>query len=350
MNQFSLLPYFPALSTDLTVNRVHFFNFAAFKDTYIDSVLLRSRIGEYCALYVDESLEPLLSPTVAVIDSDYSFVPLNDPLLTDLQKYSLALLTCSIGDEQEIAMCVSEQFTLLTQNFTLTEDAIAYPTGSFYRVTNWRSLSTTRLVRPAYVPNETILYRFEKKLMEGLANMIDLHDPTDERVFKALTWVRYAFLNADGNSYESRVVMMATAFEIFFDLPRNGKEEEFAGRLESLLQVDKMGHSMIRKPNARGVMKTSTMYGWWARDFYSLRSRIVHEGVVSKNDLVNAKGAQHLLLALKILKFCLYRLLEQRGVLVFKTLQGKCFGPFAGFYYERHHVERKLREVETLIG
>lgn len=180
--------------------------------------------------------------------------------------------------------------------------------------------------------------------------MIDSHDPTDERVFNALTWVRYAFLNADGYSYESRVVMMATAFEILFDLPRNGKEEEFARRLELLLEVDKMGHPAIRKPNSWGALKTSTMYGWWAREFYSVRSRIVHEGVVAKSHLVNAKGAQHLLLALKMLKFCLYRLLEKRGFLMFSVLKGKSFGPFAGLSAERHEAESRLREIENLIS
>jgi hypothetical protein len=143
--------------------------------------------------------------------------------------------------------------------------------------------------------------------------------------------------------------MMATAFEMFFDLPQYGKEEEFARRLESLLQVDKMGHATITKPNARGVVKTSTIYGWWAREFYALRSKVVHEGTVSKNDLVNAKGAQHLFLALRLLKFCFVRLLEQRGLLQFKVLQGARFGPFAGFSYERHRLENELRRVEKLL-
>ncbi|HSS21507.1 MAG TPA: hypothetical protein VLL54_15645 [Pyrinomonadaceae bacterium] len=347
--QFSLLPWFPK-TIDFKVNRVHFFNFAAFKDKHIPSAQLRTRIEEYCALYVDESLKPLGSPTLAVIDSDYAFNQSEDQQLIDLQRYALAMMFCSIGGEREISICVSEQFTLLHQNFTLTEDAIAFTTGSFYHVTNWRSLPTTRLVRPGYVPNETILYQWDMKLMEGLANMIDSHDPEDEKVFEALRWVRYAFLNADGYSYESRVVMMATAFEIFFDLPRFGKEEEFARRLELLLQVDKMGHLPTRKPNARGALKSSTIYGWWARDFYSLRSKIVHQGIVAKNDLVNAKGTQYLLLAVKMLRFCLYRLLEERGYLVFKTLKGKRFGAFAGFSYERHRAERGLRDIEKVLS
>jgi hypothetical protein len=174
-----------------------------FKDGFITAENLRRRIGEYCALYVDENLKPLLSPTLAVIDGDYSFRPLTDSQLRDLRRYSLALLLCSVGAEQEHAVCVSDQFMFLTQNFTLTEDAIAYTTGSLYRVTNWRSIPTTRLVRPAYVPGEVILYRYEEKLMEGLANLIDLHDAADDRIFEVLAWVRYAFLNADANSYES---------------------------------------------------------------------------------------------------------------------------------------------------
>lgn len=346
--QVSLLPYFPISNADFTVNRIHFFNLAAFKDKYIASNSLRKRIEQYCALYMDENLKPLSSPTLAVIDSDYSFGPVTDPLLLDVQRYALALLVCSIGEEQE--RCISEQFTLFHQPFNLTEDAIAYPTGSLYHQTNWRSITTTHLVRPAYVPDEVINYRWERILMEGLANMIDAHDAADARIFEALRWVQYAFMNADGISHVSRVVMMATVFEILFALPWRGKEDSFANQLEALLGVGSMGHPQIAKPNALGKPRTNTMYGWWARDFYSLRSKIVHEGVVSSGDLVNAKRALHLSLALKMLKFCLYRLLEQRGLIVFQTLQGACFGELEGLSPEKCDAENRLRKIENLIS
>src|SRR5262245_59542432 len=135
--QFSLLPWFPK-PVDLKLGKVHLFNVAAFKDTYISSAQLRTRIEEYCALYVDENLKPLRSPTLAVVDSDYSFNKQGHRQLADLQRYALAMLVCSVGEEQETSICVSEQFTLLHQNFTLTEDAIAFSTGSFYQITNWR--------------------------------------------------------------------------------------------------------------------------------------------------------------------------------------------------------------------
>ncbi len=97
---------------DFTVNRVHFFNFATFKDKYVASQPLRARIGEYCALYVDENSKPLESPTLAVIDSDYSFNPLSVAHLKDLERYALALLFCSIGGKPETTVCGSDQFTL----------------------------------------------------------------------------------------------------------------------------------------------------------------------------------------------------------------------------------------------
>jgi hypothetical protein len=72
----------------------------------------------------------------------------------------------------------------------------------------------------------------------SFANTIDAHNPSDEYLFKVLDWVKYAFMNADGYSYESRLVMMATAFEVFFHLPRENKTRLLAERLESLLGVD----------------------------------------------------------------------------------------------------------------
>lgn len=360
MPQFSFFPHFPTDNVDVRINRLHLFNFWNLKDSYIMDSQVRQKLEKFCALHVNTDLEKLNSPAIAVIDNEYTFPMLSDEQLKDLQRYALALLFCSIMNNRVNSVSVSEQFALHHQNFTLEEDAIVFTTGSFYNVQNWQSFEMTKLVRPGFVPANTFDYRFDKKLMAAFANMIDAHNDDEDYLFKVLEWVRYAFLNAEGYSYESRNVMMATAFEIFFGLPEIGKEDAFAKRLEDLLEVSNMeikdegfnlvqtGHTSITKLNARGRSKTSTMYGWWARDFYSLRSKIVHEGVVERNDLLNHNDKQHLLIAIAMLNFCFYRLLENRGYLTFETIQN--IPEFAGVSWERISKEDDLREIEDLIA
>ena len=360
MHQFLFFPYFPVDDIDLRVNRVHLFNFWRHKDTYIPDSLVKDKIEKFCSLYVDNNLEVIRSLTIAVIDNNYSFTHLTDEQLNDLRRFASALLFASIINNQTNSVCVSEQFALVHQNFNLTEDAIVFTTGSFYRVQNWQSFEMTRLVRPAYVPSNTLFYRFDDKLLEGFANVIDDHSPDNDYLFRTLEWVGYTFINSEGYSGASRHVMLATAFEIFFDLPDFGKADEFAGKLESLLEVDKMeiydkkfkliqtGLTPVTKKNAVGKDKTNTMYGWWARDFYHLRSKIVHGDEITNADIRNHNNEQHLIIGLKMLAFCFYKLLENKGYLVFETIQN--IPAFAGISYERISTYRDLRKIEQLIS
>ena len=130
--------------------------------------------------------------------------------------------------------------------------------------------------------------------------------------------------------------MMATGFEVFFHIPRNDKSKVFAERLEALLGVDgydiydehyntiQTGLTRTTKMDGAGKVKcyrgnvpiNLTVYGWWAREFYDLRSKIVHNGVVQHSDLVNHKDAQYLKVSLRMMLFCFFKLLADKGYVV----------------------------------
>lgn len=358
MSSFAFLPYFPVASFDQRFGRIHFFNFTRFGEQFIPDAEMRGRIDEYCSLYMDSNHRRLNNLTIAVIDENYKFDNLTDEQETDLYRYSIALLFCSVIKNIEQCVCVSEQFNLVLQPFIVQgmtrNDFITFQTGSLLRTLNTQTLITARFVKPSFVPNNTSPYRFDMFLMSAMARMIDSHNPIDVGYFRVLDWVRYAYLNADEYSTESRLVMLATAFEIFFDLPDRRKADRFASRLEELLEVDKMdiydeeyhlvqtGLPQVTKPNARGIDKTNTMYGWWARDFYDLRSKIVHGSVISNQDIRNHKDEQHFFIALKILRFCFYKRLENKGHLTYKT-------SLEDFSYERFDAEKRNRAIEKII-
>ncbi len=358
MCQFSAFPYFPANSIDLRLNRLHLFNFWEFKDAYIPDAKLKAMIEKLASLYVDTNRDRLHSLTISIIDDDYSFEQLPKEQIADLQRYASALMYCSLIKNSHWTTCVPEHFTLIHQNFKLDEDAIAYRTGSYHTVTNWQPFERTRLIRPDYIEPAVLNYRYDPKLLTAFTNMVDSHDHEDDYIFRVLDWVRYAFLNSEGYNYESRNVMMATAFEILFKLQRSDKTANFANALEELLRVNQMEvfDSSQNRPQTglntsqrvdgngnprsdrRGNVILHTVYGWWARDYYGLRSKVVHEGVVQRGELFNHNGIEHLKIALRMMTFCFYRILENKGHLVHGSNPQK--------WIAEHH----LREVEDAIS
>lgn len=356
MFQFSYLPYFPK-AIDLKTNRIHIFDVATLKDQHIDDTQIRQRIQQLCAMYVNSKGEPSNRLAIAIIDDSYSFNALSNEQIDDLQNYALALLFCSLVNNQQNGAWASEHFKLYHQNFDLTSDMIMYEAGSYIKLTHAVDISDKKFHAPDYV-FDSIFYSFDKKLFAALANLIDARNPDDQFILKALDWVKLAFSNSDGIRMANRLVMLCTAFELFFKLPRKDKEAEFAQRLEDLLEVSAMellddehnivatGHPKIAKKTKDGRDKMNTVYGWWARDFYWVRSEIVHTGDLASGDYVNHNNIPHHELALKMLRFCLYRELEKRNYLSYEVKPE--LGDFSDI--DRFWTIKDLRKIEKLIA
>ncbi|HKQ73221.1 MAG TPA: hypothetical protein VJ810_05795 [Blastocatellia bacterium] len=360
MFQFAYFPYFPSPNikiVDVKVNRIHIFNFAELKDKYINDLRIRNRIQQLCSMYVDSNGEPSNQIAIAVIDDNYSFNVLSNEQIEDLHNYAMALLFCSLVNNKQNGAWASEHFKLYHQNFDLTSDMITYETGSYIKLAHTVRVSEKKFHSPDYV-FDSIFYSFDKKLFAALANLIDAGNPDDQFIFKALDWVKLAFSNSEGVSMANRLVMLCTAFEVFFKLPRNNKEAEFVQRLGDLLGVSTMellddnhsivgtGHPKISRKTKDGRDKMETIYGWWARDFYWVRSEIVHTGDLASEDYVNHNKVPHHELALKMLRFCLYRALERQNYLNYEVKPE--LGDFHDF--DRLWTMIELRKIERLIA
>jgi len=205
-------------------------------------------------------------------------------------------------------------------------------------------ISDKRFHIPDYIV-DSLFFRYDEKLFQAFANMVDAHRSDDDHLFKVLEWVRFACSNVGGYSPESRLVMLTTAFEIFFQLPRNNKETEFVNRLELLLDVGQMEIPLIQRETRDGRNKSNTIYGWWARDLYWVRSEVVHCGALNREDFSNHNRVDHLLLALKMLRICYYHQLEELDYLTYR--QDPDLGPFADA--QRMSTMIDLREIEHSI-
>lgn len=319
--QFTFFPYFPSLNFDLKIGRIHLFNFWQFKDTYIADSDIKVTLEKICGMYVNNNLKRAENLTVCVFDNDYSFGELSQDQVKDISKYALSLMFCSVTQNH----CSSENFVFFHQSFGHSGTRVNYTSGSFVSVEHiMNNIFTKKFVAPEYVHNP-FNYDYDDQLFEALIKAIDSGSIENEKIFHSLEWVRQACMNFDYYSTAIRPVMMTTAFEIFFSL-QDKKEDDFAIKLETLLgtsdmhRIDTNGTSikglpLIKKNNVRGKEKENTMYGWWARDFYSLRSKIVHEGRITPSDWTNSKGNAHVVIALMMMNFCLYCSMAQKGFL-----------------------------------
>lgn len=365
MLQVAFFPYFPSANFDEKYRRVHFFNFRRFGEKYITNEKIRTRINDYCSLYFDTHNNTLDSPTIAVIDDNYLFSELDDQQIIDLFSYSFALtFSAIVNNSQDTRVYISEHFNLIINKFSLNakpeSEVISFVAGSIYKQHRMQTLDKTKFIRPDYVPMELFPFYNDTDIFVALSKMIDAHRPDDNRFLRVLEWCRFAYLNPTEYSPEIRYVMLAMAFEIFFDLPDILKADEFASRLETLLEVDKMvisdeqgnanqGLDKISRPNSRGKQKTNTIYGWWAREFYDLRSRIVHGDIISNQDIKNSKDQHHFEIALKIIQFCFYKVLDREGYLEYEEISPTLNDLLGRDYRKILKIDELHRKIENIL-
>ena len=116
-----------------------------------------------------------------------------------------------------------------------------------------------------------------QRVVEALSKLL-LCDPggsARERIMRSLEWFRFAHIDSEEVSCLSRIVMMATAFEILLEVPSCADKSdwianEVAGRCATDDSIFDTAYEGRRGPTARpGVAR-------WAYGFYKIRNEIVH--------------------------------------------------------------------------
>lgn len=120
------------------------------------------------------------------------------------------------------------------------------------------------------------LYLPQDDLLKGLGRCLRRQRTLPTRILRSLEWFRLAHYEAEGVPQFSRVVMMATAFEILLDLPRRDKTRCFVQAINDKLQSQQFrsGTRRTRTKKYPGLILPAISAG----AFYDLRSHIVHGG------------------------------------------------------------------------
>ncbi len=220
------------------------------------------------------------------------------------------LATMPVDPDQGFFASTSDNFAAYHQLFDPMRATVSVEFGSYLR-TQWMvgSLDRLSLVTPQHVPGQDHGIS-DEKLLEHLARICGRQDKDVKRLFRALEWISFAFSNAPGHLYPSRLVAMTTAFEIMLELPEREKGQEFSKRMNARLLPNRLPKTTklmgYKKKNPKPV--SDNAIGWWCRELYGLRSKIVHGEELQNSDFAT-NNVENLKIALYLFCECVDALL-----------------------------------------
>lgn len=170
--------------------------------------------------------------------------------------------------------------------------------------------------------NKEIIKCFDVCFSKGHSSVIegDL-----SRLTRSLEWFRLAhtednLISYDTKifneevSYPSKIVMMATAFEILFNLKNYKKGKKFTKNVENCIRKS-TAKTLIEETRTDAEKKDTkrTRAGWWAWDFYQLRNNAVHGDAISPSDLIYKDWITSPIIADLVYLVCVENLLIKNG-------------------------------------
>ena len=175
------------------------------------------------------------------------------------------------------------------------------------------------------IPQGGKLWRYDKEIIKCFDICFsEKHTESSKkeinRLIRSLEWFRLA--HTEDNlisygakafneevSYPSKIVMMSTAFEILFSLPKYRKSKKFTKNVEDCIRKSTT-ETLIEEIRTDEEEKDTsrTQAGWWAWDFYQLRNDVVHGDAISPSDLKYRNRIAHLIVADLVYLVCVEHL------------------------------------------
>ena len=315
--------------TKLACNEVVFMPWADVKtDTKIGPFVMwvwdRSRVqnrsiaaylDKYFTSHIDHFGKPVSS--ITIVSRNGLFAPASRNLLSKARTAADVLVFSEIYPGIKAAVCndtrnmtppTADRFQLVTQRFTPGDKMFSVQIGGTVHVGQINKLHVTR-------PWDLGGIGFpDEELLQGLGSLTSrkIDETSRERIRRSLEWFRLAHTSGDDTSALTKVMMMATAFEILLQIPEGpGKTANFIQAIESRVLRPSTKHDTrkveIRVGKKKGTKKSvnRSLPGWWAEGFYDLRSRIVHGDPVDVRRLKYRRWLTHLIVADLVFGQCL---------------------------------------------
>lgn len=317
--EISFLPYIK-LKEEVRIGNTILWPYGAGKTKYINDDATRSHLDTILSKYTGKYKKDRPSDvTVVSYKQPGNLLPLNQYTYKYLGDSVTILCFSNLIKNNPISSISSDSFRMIHQRFTVGDTGIAIQSGSYISITTGGlKLSDVMFMMPLYIC-DPFYTNYDNKILLALSKL--QNDKTREdffrRIMLALDWVSYAYTNVDNFSYASRIVMMATSFEILL--------EKFADRYEFVRKIKDLVANpadTLKKRNktkqivsSRGKTRaiTYSYKEWWAYEFYVLRNKIVHGDIIRRRDFRNRKNKEYFGLSIRFFSECLKRILAKGG-------------------------------------
>lgn len=273
--QVNFLPW-AGITDEIKIGPIKLWHFSKAEEKIQKQTIL-NYLKNYFKSYVDYQHNPVNSIVICSYNG-INFKPLSRRQYADLKNAVNALIFCIVApavynavraNNYSMGPASADRYELIFQNFNARTNTIVVQVGSSRHI--WE-IGQVKFSQPWALggiqqsPDNELLLGFDKLFHSSIG--IDIK----ERIFRSLEWFRLAHIENEAVSLLSKVVMMATAFEILLQAPNiPNKKAWIAQKLESQI------HSKLIKikrqyNNGRRYSKL----GGWVWDFYDLRNKIVH--------------------------------------------------------------------------
>lgn len=305
------------LREEFSIGPVDFWPFCAKAEEKIADRAVREHLSRFIRCFVDNVGQPVESVVVCSCGA-IDFRPLSETEARNIRAavdcYIFARITNGTrmgvyGDSRTVAPPTADRYALYARNFRPEDRGLGIRAGS--TLTYFTDMEEVRISRPFAMGGS--FGGPDQELLQGLSKVFAPEFPADvqERLFWALEWYRLAQTGAEAVTWLSKVVMMATAFEILLKFPRNGKRKHFVEHMEKEIRTPEFRTDT--RTDDSGKPHTLSLVGCWAWDFYELRSRIVHGDPVAVEEIQYKDWITHLIVSELVLLECMKRLLYRHG-------------------------------------
>jgi Apea-like HEPN len=319
MNSINFMPYFPDRGVDENFGPFHIWNWIKYKDTYLSDKRSRAFLERYFSIY--KKYNGRAEDRITIIDCAGVTASDKNELPLEIRRFAQAVMLAHVvmmplASNEAYFASASDNYVAFAQPFDPGSDAISLIFGSYVKTIQAAgSLERLTFITPQHTP-DPLHGLGDQRLLRQLAPLCGKNSMDIERLFRSLPWVGFAFSNVSEHLYESRIVAMATAFEILLDMPEEDKTNEFSSHINTLLLSNKLPRSTRKRKTKSGNEKSETdnEVGWWCRKFYGLRSKVVHGDKLDDEDY-KTNNVENLRISLQLFRECVDGILVNLGEL-----------------------------------
>jgi len=282
----------------------------------IEDPSIKKYLSKLFYSYVDHQGKPV--ETILLCSySNFDFHCLVEEENNELMSAVDVLVFCTIAPNIKKAVCAdnrsmgqpgTENFQLITQNFQPGINHIAVQAGS--SISGGWEIGEITFSKPWATGGS--FGTPDKELIQGFYKVFDAKFSNDvrERVFRSLEWFRMSHVENSEVSLLSKIVMMATAFEILLQVPSTPNKKQWIAR-EIAKRISNSDFLKETRKDPKGNDYTYSKVAWWSWDFYEIRNSIVHGDYVKPECIQycapNIKWLTHLIVADLVFWECVKR-------------------------------------------